>query len=249
MSPFIYGINPVLEALKTSPQLIEEIWIEKKALLGKKYQIVEKAKKLNIPLKITDSKPPKVPPHVNTQGVVAYIKKFPYSTLEDIIKNWENKRDIPLVVILDELEDPHNVGAIIRTAEAAGAHGIIIPKVRSCEITETVIKASSGAAFNIPIVKVTNLKNTIEFFKEKGLWILGLTHKTEKTIYQLDLNIPLGIVVGNEGRGIRKGILEVCDFLGKIPMKGSIESLNVSVATGIALFEILRQRSQQRLKT
>lgn len=240
--PLIYGINPILEALKNSPQLIEEIWIERKTLSGKKYQIVEKAKRLNIPLKITDARPPKVPPHVNTQGVVAYIRHFPYAELEDVVKGWEKVKDIPLVVMLDELEDPHNVGAIIRTAEAVGAHGIIIPKIRSCEITETVIKASSGAVFNIPIVKVTNLRKAIEFLKEKGLWILGLTHKTEKTIYELDLNIPLGVVVGNEGRGIRKGIIEACDFLGKIPMKGMIESLNVSVATGIALFEILRQR-------
>lgn len=240
--PVIYGINPVLEALKNSPQLIEEIWIERKTFSGKKYQIVEKAKKLNIPLKITDVRPPKVPPHVNTQGVVAYIRDFPYAELEDVVKNWERGEEIPLVVVLDEVEDPHNVGAIIRTAEAVGAHGVIIPKVRSCEITETVVKASSGAVFNIPIVKVTNLKRAIEFLKERGLWILGLTHKTEKTIYELDLIIPLGVVVGNEGRGIRKGILEVCDFLGKIPMKGMIESLNVSVATGIALFEVLRQR-------
>lgn len=240
--PVIYGINPVLEALKNSPQLIEEIWIERKTLSGKKYQIVEKAKKLNLPLKITDARPPKVPPQVNTQGVVAYIRDFPYADLEEVVKNWERGEEIPLVVMLDELEDPHNVGAIIRTAEAVRAHGVIIPKVRSCEITETVVKASSGAVFNLPIVKVNNLRKAIEFLKERGLWILGLTHKTEKTIYELDLNIPLGVVVGNEGRGIRRGILEACDFLGKIPMRGKIESLNVSVATGIALFEVLRQR-------
>lgn len=245
MSKVIYGINSVLEALKSHPELIEEIWINKINLSGKKYQILEKAKKLGIPLKLfskAEFRAPKVPSQANTQGVVAYLSNFPYSSLEDIVKNWEDKKEIPLVLILDELEDPQNVGSIIRSADAGGVHGIVIPKLRSCDINETVIKVSSGSAFNLPIAKVNNLKHAVSFFKEKNLWIIGLTHKAETSIYELDLKLPIAIIVGNEGRGIKPSILERCDFLAKIPMKGKIESLNVSIATAIAIFETLRQR-------
>jgi 23S rRNA (guanosine2251-2'-O)-methyltransferase len=245
MSKAIYGINAVLEALNSHPELIEEIWLNKTTLSGKKYQILEKAKKFGIPLKLIskpDFKPPKISPNTNTQGVVAYISEFIYADLEDIVKNWENKKENPLVIMLDEVEDPQNVGSIIRTADAGGVHGIVIPKLRACDINETVIKVSSGSAFNIPIAKVNNLKHAISFFKEKNLWIIGLTHKSDTSIYELDLKKPLVFIVGNEGRGIRKTILEKCDFLAKIPMRGKIESLNVSVATAIAIFETLRQR-------
>lgn len=245
MSKVIYGVNVVLEALNSHPELVEEIWLNKLTLSGKKFQILEKAKKLGIPLKIISKlnfRPPKVPPDANTQGVVAYISEFLYAELEDIVKNWENNNETPLVVILDEVEDPQNVGSIIRSAYAGGVHGIVIPKLRSCDINETVIKVSSGSAFNIPIAKVNNLKHAISFFKEKNLWIIGLTHKTDTLIYELDLRQPLAIIAGNEGRGIKKTILEKCDFFAKIPMKGKIDSLNVSVATAIAIFETLRQR-------
>ncbi|NPA40275.1 MAG: 23S rRNA (guanosine(2251)-2'-O)-methyltransferase RlmB [Thermodesulfobacteria bacterium] len=245
MSKPVIGVNPVIELLKSDPSIIEEVWIHKKSLSGKKHRILELAKKHGVKVKLISGEnfnPPKVAKGVNTQGVVAYISEFPYADLEDIIKNWENKGEIPLVLFLDELEDPRNIGAIIRTADAVGVHGVVIPKLRSCDITETVIKASSGAVFNLPIAKVTNLGKAIEFFKENGLWILGLTHKTEHTIYSVDCKLPLGIVVGNEGRGIRKGILKKCDFVAKLPMIGKVESLNVSVATGVALYEVLRQR-------
>jgi len=245
MSKVIYGVNAVLEALNSHPELIEEIWLNKTTLSGRKYQILEKAKKIGIPLKLIskpDFNPPKISPYINTQGVVAYISEFIYADLEDIVKNWENKKETPLVIMLDEVEDPQNVGSIIRTADAGGVHGIVIPKLRSCDINETVIKVSSGSAFNIPIAKVNNLKYAISFFKEKNLWIIGLTHKSDTSIYELDLKKPLVFIVGNEGKGIRKTILEKCDFLAKIPMKGKIESLNVSIATAIAIFETLRQR-------
>jgi len=245
MSKVIYGVNAVLEALNSHPELIEEIWLNKTTLSGRKYQILEKAKKIGIPLKLIskpDFNPPKISPYINTQGVVAYISEFIYADLEDIVKNWENKKETPLVIMLDEVEDPQNVGSIIRTADAGGVHGIVIPKLRSCDINETVIKVSSGSAFNIPIAKVNNLKHAISFFKEKNLWIIGLTHKSDTSIYELDLKKPLAFIVGNEGKGIRKTILEKCDFLAKIPMKGKIESLNVSIATAIAIFETLRQR-------
>ncbi|MFN4196396.1 MAG: 23S rRNA (guanosine(2251)-2'-O)-methyltransferase RlmB [Caldimicrobium sp.] len=245
MSKVIWGINPVLEVLKTQPQLIEEIIFEKKTLSGKKFQILEKAKKLNIPVKIYTKEPfcpPKVSKEANTQGIVAYLKEFYYASLEEIEENWLKKQELPLVVALDEVMDPQNVGSILRVSDALGAHGLILQKHRACDITPTVIKVSSGSAFHLPIVQVKNLKEAIKFFSKKGLWIIGLSHKAEKPIFEIDLKVPLLIIAGNEAKGIRPSILEKCDFLVKIPMVGKIESLNVAQATAIALYEVLRQR-------
>ncbi len=245
MSQVIWGVNPVIEALNVRPQEIEEIWLHKLQLKGKKYQILEKARALEIPVKVVNRKdffPPKVPKEANTQGVVAYLSEFRYATLEDIEAYWKEKKEIPLVVVLDQVEDPQNLGSIIRTADAAGAHGVVIPKHRACEVTGTVIKVSSGAVFNLPIAKVSNIKNALKFFKEKGLWVLGLDLRGNTFLYKLDLTIPLVVVAGNEARGIRQSVLKECDFLVKIPMKGKVESLNVGVSVGVTLFEVLRQR-------
>ncbi len=245
MSRVIWGINPLLEVLKNQPELIEEIVLEKKSLSGKKFQILEKAKALGIPVKIWSKGaffPPKVPHDAHTQGVVAYLRTFEYAELEDIVALWETRGEDPLVIALDEVTDPQNVGSILRVADSAGVHGLIIPKHRACEITGTVIKVSAGSAFHLPIVRVTNLKEAISYFKERGLWVLGLTHKTETTLYDLDLKIPLLLIAGNEGKGIRPSILERCDFQAHLPMRGKVESLNVSQAVSIALYEILRQR-------
>jgi len=174
--------------------------------------------------------------------VVAYLSQFSYATLEDIEKNWKKKGEIPLVMVVDQVEDPQNLGSIVRTSDAAGVHGIVIPKHRSCEITGTVIKVSSGAVFNLPIVKVSNIKNALRFFKDKGLWVVGLDLRGESMLYELDLTLPLVIVAGNEARGIRQSVLNECDFVARIPMRGRVESLNVGVSVGIALFEALRQR-------
>ena len=245
MSKVIWGVNPLLEALEQAPDLIEEIILEKKTLSGKKYRILEKAKALGIPIKFWERdtfSPPKVPPKANTQGVVAYLREFNYAELEDIERNWLSRGEIALVLALDEVQDPQNVGSIIRLSDAFGVHGVIIPKHRACQVTGTVVKVSAGSAFNVPIARVKNLKEALEFFHEKGLWILGLTHRAEKNIFEIDLTFPLLIIAGNEEKGIRPSILERCDFLAKIPMVGRVESLNVSQATGIALYEVLRQR-------
>ena len=245
MSKVIWGVNPLLEALEQAPDLIEEIILEKKTLSGKKYRILEKAKALGIPVKFWERdtfSPPKVPPKANTQGVVAYLREFNYAELEDIERNWLSRGEIALVLALDEVQDPQNVGSIIRLSDAFGVHGVIIPKHRACQVTGTVVKVSAGSAFNVPIARVKNLKEALEFFHEKGLWILGLMHRAEKNIFELDLTLPLLVIAGNEEKGIRPSILERCDFLAKIPMVGRVESLNVSQATGIALYEVLRQR-------
>lgn len=245
----VWGVNPVLELLKRKPEKVEEIYIDRKHLSGKVYQILERARKHNIPVKISSREnfsPPKIPPHVKTQGVVAYLREFPYASLEDIEERYIKAGEKPLIVMLDEIEDPQNVGAILRVSDAVGAHGVIIPKHRSCEITGTVIKVSAGSAFNIPIVKVTNLKEAILYFRKREVWIVGLTHRAEKTIYELPGDLPLLLIAGNEERGIRPTIVERCDFLAKIPMRGLVESLNVAQAVGIALYEIIRQRYFQK---
>lgn len=245
MAELVYGINPVLEVLKRNPEVVEEVWLHKRSLKGKRYQILELAKKHRIKTKVINKdrfNPPGLSPEAVHQGVVAYLRYFDYSDLEDVKRRWESLREPGLVICIDEVEDPRNLGAIIRSADAAGVHGVVIPKLRSSQVTSTVVKASSGAVFNIPIARVTNLKHAINFFKNEGLWVVGLTHKAEEVIYKLDLKLPLVLIVGNEARGIRPSLLEMCDFKAKIPMKGKIESLNASVAAGIALFEVLRQR-------
>ncbi len=241
----VWGINPVLEALEENPDGIERIIIFKKALSGKVYRILELAKKHEIQVKIVDDPsfhPPKVPPKANTQGVVAYISEFQYASLEDIEKSWASSHEIPLVLALDGITDPQNLGSIVRSAVALAAHGIVIPKHRACEVTGTVIKASSGAAFKIPIVKVTNLKHALSYFKNLGLYVMGLTHKTETNIFDLDLCLPLVVVAGSEGSGIKPSLIKECDFLAKIPISPRMESLNVSQAVAVALYEVQRQR-------
>ncbi len=245
----IWGVNAVLEALKRKAEKIEEIYIDRKHLSGKVYQILERAKKFNIPVKISTKEtfsPPKIPPNVKTQGVVAYLSEFPYASLEEIEERFTKAKEKALIVMLDEIEDPQNVGAILRVSDAVGAHGIIIPKHRGCEITGTVVKVSAGSAFNIPIAKVKNLKEAINFFSKRDVWIVGLTHHAEMTIYDLPGDLPLLLIAGNEERGIRPTILERCNFLVRIPMRGLVESLNVAQAVGIALYEITRQRYYRR---
>ncbi len=243
MAEIIWGINPVLEYLRHNPQKIEEIIIARKELKGKVYQILERAKKLEIPVKVKkDFPPPRVPKEANTQGVVAYLKEFDYVPLDEIFRRVKESQEMALILALDELTDPQNVGSLIRTAVAAGAHGVIIPKHRACGVTGTVVKVSAGATSLIPIHQTKNLGRLLEKLKERELWVAGLEARAESTIYQLDLNLPLVWVVGSEGKGLRPSIREKCDFLASIPMRGPIDSLNAAVAGAIALFETVRQR-------
>ena len=175
------------------------------------------------------------------QGVIAYIAAFEYATVDDILKKAEDKGEPPFVVILDDIEDPHNLGAIIRTANLAGAHGVIIPKHRAAGLTATAVKASAGAVSYTPVAKVTNISKTIEELKDKGLWFV-CADMGGTTMYDLDLKGPIGLVVGNEGKGVSRLVKEKCDFIASIPMFGDIDSLNASVATGVLAYEIVRQR-------
>ena len=175
------------------------------------------------------------------QGVIAYVAAYEYSEVEDIFVLAEKKGEDPFVILLDNIEDPHNLGAIIRTANLAGAHGVIIPKHRAVGLTATVAKTSAGALNYTPVAKVTNLAKTMEELKNKGLWFVCADMGGE-SMYRLNLKGPIGLVIGNEGEGVSRLVKEKCDFIASIPMKGDIDSLNASVAAGVLAYEIVRQR-------
>ncbi|MCQ2507754.1 MAG: 23S rRNA (guanosine(2251)-2'-O)-methyltransferase RlmB [Dorea sp.] len=177
------------------------------------------------------------------QGVIAYAAAYEYSEVEDMLALAAEKGEDPFLILLDGIEDPHNLGAIIRTANLAGAHGVIIPKRRAVGLTATVAKTSAGALNYTPVAKVTNMVKTMEELKEKGLWFVCADMGGE-TMYKLNLKGPIGLVVGNEGEGVSRLVRENCDFIASIPMKGDIDSLNASVATGVLAYEIVRQRLQ-----
>lgn len=177
------------------------------------------------------------------QGVIAQAAAYEYAQVEDILQIAEDKGEAPFVFILDEIEDPHNLGAIIRTANLCGAHGVIIPKRRAAGLTATVVKASAGAINYTPVAKVTNIAKTIEELKEQGLWFVCADMDGE-VMYRHNLTGPIGLVIGNEGSGVSRLVKEKCDYIASIPMKGDIDSLNASVACGVLAYEIVRQRMQ-----
>ena len=175
------------------------------------------------------------------QGVIAQVAAYEYASVEDILKKAEEKGEPPFIILLDNIEDPHNLGAIIRTANLAGAHGVVIPKRRAVGLTATVARTSAGSLNYTPVAKVTNLGKTIDELKEKGMWFV-CADMNGTNMYQLDLKGPMGLVIGNEGEGISPLVKKKCDFVASIPMKGDIDSLNASVAAGILAFEIAHQR-------
>ena len=188
----------------------------------------------------------KIANNKNYQGVIAFVPPFSYCEIEDILEYAKGKNEDPFILILDGIEDPHNLGAIIRTAETAGVNGIIIPKRRSASVNSTVSKVSSGAVEYMKIARVTNITDAIDKLKREGLWICGTDINTDKYYYNQDLTGPIGIVIGNEGKGISDKVKKNCDFLVKIPMMGRVTSLNASVSTGIIIYEALKQRLQKK---
>lgn len=242
-SEIIAGRNPVMEALRSGIE-ITGIYIAKGSGEGVVKAIIAKASKMKIPVKeVSPVKLDNMAPGANHQGVAAVISPIGYVALSSILKKAEDRGEAPLVVVLDGIEDVHNLGAIARTAEAAGAHGIVIAKHRAAPVTTTAVKASSGALMHIPVCRVVNISRTIETLKEKGLWIAGADAEGEKAYFEADLKGPLAVVVGNEGRGIGRLVKEKCDFLVKIPMAGKMASLNASNAAAVVLFEVVRQRA------
>ncbi|WP_026894936.1 23S rRNA (guanosine(2251)-2'-O)-methyltransferase RlmB [Clostridiisalibacter paucivorans] len=240
---YIEGRNPVLEGIKGQRE-IEKILIAEGANQGSIKKIKGMAKDNNIMIQyVHRNKLDSLSETGNHQGVMALVTSYEYKDIEDIFALAEERDEHPFVIILDEIEDPHNLGSIIRTAECAGAHGIIIPKRRSASVTAVVSKTSAGAVEYMPVVKVSNIAYTMDQLKDKGLWIYGADMDGKEDYFDVDIKGPVGIVVGNEGKGIGRLVKEKCDFLIKIPMKGKVTSLNASVSASIIMYEVLRQRS------
>ena len=239
----VEGRNSVLELLESGRD-INKIYIQAGEKHGSIYKIIAMAKERKVLIsEIDKNKMKQMAETENYQGVIAIVPPFEYAEVEDILQEAKNKNEDPFIIILDGIEDVHNLGSIIRTAETAGAHGIIIPKRRAAAVNATVNKVSAGAVEHVKIARVNNLNETIRDLKEQGLWICGTDMDTNKYYYNQDLTGSLAIVIGSEGYGMSKLVKENCDFLVKIPMKGKITSLNASVSAGIVMYESVRQRN------
>lgn len=237
----IEGRNAVLEALR-SGKPIDKLFVQEGCQDGPIRSITREAKKHDTIVKfVARERLDQMSETKKHQGVIAYAAAYEYAQVEDMLKLARERGEAPFLFLLDGIEDPHNLGAIIRTANLAGAHGVVIPKNRAVGLTATVAKASAGALNYTPVAKVTNLSNTIRELKEQGLWFVCADMAGEP-MYRLDLKGPVGLVIGSEGEGVSKLVRENCDFTAAIPMKGEIDSLNASVAAGVLAYEIVRQR-------
>lgn len=237
----IEGRNAVIEAFR-SGKPIDKVFILDGCQDGPIMTIKREVKKTNAVVKyVTKERLDQLSETGKHQGVIAYGAAYEYAEVEDILALAKERGEAPFIILLDNIEDPHNLGAIIRTANLAGAHGVIIPKNRAVGLTATVAKASAGALNYTPVAKVTNLGQTIEELKKEGLWFV-CADMGGTTMYDLDLKGSIGLVIGNEGDGVSRLVREKCDFIASIPMKGDIDSLNASVAAGVLAFEIVRQR-------
>ena len=241
MSEQIEGRNAVLEAFR-SGKCVDKLFILDGCQDGPVRTIAREARKTDTIINyVSKERLDQLSETHAHQGVIAQVAAYDYSTVDEILARAEEKGEAPFLIILDNVEDPHNLGAIIRTANLAGAHGVIIPKRRAVGLTSTVAKTSAGAINYTPVAKVTNIVRTIEELKEKGIWFVCADMGGE-TMYDLDLTGPMGLVIGNEGEGVSRLVREACDFTASIPMKGDIDSLNASVAAGVLAYEIVRQR-------
>ena len=245
----IEGRNAVLELLESGKD-INKIFIAKGERHGSINKIIAIAREKKVVVIEKDRRQMhEMAQTENFQGVIAIVPPFEYCDVEDILDEAKKKNQDPFIVILDGIEDPHNLGAIIRTAETAGVHGIIIPKRRAASVNSTVSKVSAGAAKYMKVARVSNITDAITKLKDAGLWICGTDMETETYYFDQDLTGPLGIVIGNEGSGMGNKVKKACDFIVKIPMQGEIESLNASVSAGIVIYEALKQRLRKVWKT
>ena len=239
----IEGRNAVIEAFR-SGKTIDKLFILDGCQDGPIMTIKREAKKQDTLVKyVAKERLDQMSETGKHQGVIAMAAAYEYAEVEDILRAARDKNEPPFIFLLDNIEDPHNLGAMIRTANLAGAHGVIIPKNRAVGLTATVARTSAGALNYTPVAKVTNMSATIEALKEKGLWFV-CADMGGTTMYDLDLKGPIGLVIGNEGEGVGRLVKEKCDYIASIPMKGNIDSLNASVAAGILAYEIVRQRFQ-----
>ena len=239
----VEGRNAVIEAFR-SGKPVDKLFVLDGCQDGPVRTIIREAKKHDTIINfVTRERLDQISETKKHQGVIAYAAAYEYSEVEDMLELAKKKGEDPFLILLDNIEDPHNLGAIIRTANLAGAHGVIIPKRRAVGLTATVAKTSAGALNYTPVAKVTNLAKTMEELKEKGLWFVCADMGGE-SMYRLNLTGPIGMVIGNEGDGVSRLVKEKCDFIASIPMKGDIDSLNASVAAGVLAYEIVRQRLQ-----
>lgn len=238
---YIIGRNPVLEALRSKRE-IHKVWMAENSTKGQAQQIIALSKEKGVSVQFVPKKKLDQMFSGNHQGVAAQVAAYRYSDIEELFQKADERNEAPFFLILDEMEDPHNLGSIMRSADAVGAHGIIIPKRRSVGLTQAVAKASTGAIEYIPVARVTNLARTIDELKDRGLWIVGTDAKGAEDYRTLDGKMPLALVIGSEGKGIGRLVKEKCDFLINLPMVGNVTSLNASVAAGLLMYEVYRKR-------
>lgn len=244
MADLIYGINPVREGLKGTRRRPLELFALKEARSTRIEEVLREAADSAVPVRLRERGDlDRLVGHHHHQGVVLRVEPFAYAALEDLLEGWRQTRRKAFFLILDGITDPHNLGATLRSAEAAGCHGVIVPRDRACPVTPVVDKASAGALEHIPLCQVTNLARTLEELKRQGVWVYGLAgEEGVEPLYRTDLRGDLALVLGREGAGLRLNVRNHCDALLGLPMHGRVGSLNASVAAGVALFEVVRQR-------
>jgi 23S rRNA (guanosine2251-2'-O)-methyltransferase len=242
LSPIV-GIHSVRAALKHGGEAVREVWLERRRRDRRLGEIAELAREAGVGVRQVDrDELERAGRGVNHQGVLAWVRTPAARTEQDLGSILEKADGPPLLLILDEVQDPHNLGACLRTADAAGVHAVIAPKDNAVGLTPTVCKVASGAAETVPYVQVTNLARAMDSLKEQGIWMVGAAGEAEADLFATDLTGPIGLAMGGEGKGLRRLTRERCDVLVRLPMLGTVESLNVSVAAGICLYEALRQR-------
>ena len=244
----IIGRKPVIEALKARTP-IDSILMLKGVHGAALQEITDSAKRSKIPIRIADREEfDELSGNATTQGVIAFVSKRRESSVEDILKKVAASDQPGFVLILDEIEDPQNLGALVRSAECAGVHGVIVPKHHSAPVNSAAVKASAGATEHIPIAEVTNVVSELESLKEQGYWIVGLDEEGDREYSEVDYSTAIVLVIGNEGKGIRRLVREHCDFVARIPVFWKIQSLNASVAGGLAMYEVVRHRRGKQTK-
>jgi len=240
----VYGLNPVRELLRAAPAEVSELWLAEGGTRGAAFAELERLAR-TASAKVRGAPRPKLDRLAGTdrhQGVVAVVADFRYADVDELLARAAAGGRPPLLVVLDGVEDPHNLGAVIRSAHALGAHGVVIPKDRAVGVTAAVAKASAGAVERCPVARVTNVAQCLERLKEAGVWSVGFAADAEKPLGALDLRGPIALVLGSEGEGLRPLVRRTCDLTAKIPMKGELDSLSVSASAAIALYEAARQR-------
>jgi 23S rRNA (guanosine2251-2'-O)-methyltransferase len=244
MKEKLTGINSIVEALKAQRK-IDRILVQENRQEGKRMaELLRLARKKGIYVQVVEkSRLDKLYTASNHQGIIALVDAYRYSSLEEVLENAALKNEDPFLVILDGIEDPRNFGAIVRSAEGAGVHGIIVPRHHSVTVNETVARASAGAIEYMPIVQAANLVSTIKVLKEHGMWVIGADMEAKEYYYNLDIPAPTVLVIGGEGKGLKRLVKENCDLLLKIPMQGQLSSLNASVAAALLMYEVIRQRA------